>query len=49
MKTTLIPYPNSALFLLRVEGLQGTYSLLLTDDQVDDLVASILAAKGEAA
>ena len=49
MNAKLMPYPGSALFLLRLEGLQGTYSLLLSDDEVDALVGSILLAKGDAA
>lgn len=41
MKATLMPYPNSALFLLRVEGLQDTYSLLLGLEDVEALKLSV--------
>jgi len=41
MNATLTPYPNSALFLLRLEGWQGTYSLLLSLEDVEALKLSV--------
>jgi len=41
MNVKLMPYPDSDLFLLRIEGLQGTYSLLLSLEDVEALKLSV--------
>ena len=41
MNAKLMPYPDSDLFLFRFEGLQGTYSLLLSLEDVEALKLSV--------